>query len=138
VVTRLAPGSLLTTHVGYDDGEHHADMLELLEAEIRAEGRSYFWVNAYDQRGFAGDQREFAAQWLKRNRPSLNGVGVLFKSRAMDMALSLLSMLSRQHGFIQFYSKIAEFEDAIAKVTPGFRRLPKLPPDVSVASSDKR
>jgi hypothetical protein len=130
VITRLAPGFVLVTGVGYNDG-HCAPLItaELTQA-IPAQGKLITFVNLAGQTGQASVAREWWAAWVKEHRPQLGGTHMLVRSKMMDMAISVLGMIIGG-GMIKAHSNVAAFEAVIKEHVPGFGRLPvfaDLPP----------
>lgn len=129
VVTRLAPGRMLVTGIGYNDGRCAPLITEEMSRSVPAGGKLFPFVNLSAQTGQASEAREWWAEWVKANRAQLDCTHMLVQSRMMDMAISVLGMLIG--GGIKAHSQRASFEAAITAAVPGFRHLPAyadLPP----------
>ena len=129
LVTHLAPGRVLVTGIGYNDGRCAPLVTAELLRGLPAGSKLIAFANLSAQTGQAGAGREWWADWVKANRAQLECSHMFVRSRMMDMAISVLGMLVG--GGIKAYSDLASFERAIAENVPGFRRLPEykdLPP----------
>lgn len=129
VVTWLAPDCVLATAIGYDDGACSRQVTDELERAIAKGHRLTGFVDMSRQSGQSMASRDVWTAWAKRNRPQLVCAHMLVKSRMMDMAISVFSMLIG--GGIESYSSVALFEAAIRAKVPGFVHLPTysdLPP----------
>lgn len=125
IVTRLAPGCVLVTGIGYNDGRCAPLVTEELERVISQGHKLTAFVDMSRQSGQASVSREWWATWVKKNRERLVCSHMLVQSRMTDMAISVLGMLVG--GGIRSYSSVALFEGAIAAAVPGFKRLPTYP-----------
>jgi len=129
VMTRLAPGRMLVTGIGYNDGRCAPLITEEMTRSVSAEGNLIAFVDLSAETGQSSDAREWWAEWAKSHRAELECTHMLVRSRMIDMAISVLGMLIG--GGIKAHSEQATFEAAIAAAVPGFRQLPKytdLPP----------
>ena len=123
VMTRLAPGRMLVTGIGYNDGRCAPLITEEMTRAMPPGGTLIAFVNLSAQTGQASDAREWWAEWAKGHREKLECTHMLVRSRMMDMAISVLGMLIG--GGINAHSEQASFEAAITAAVPGFRQLPK-------------
>jgi len=121
-VTHLAPGCLLLTEFGYDDGEVNDRLYAAIEAAIAQHGGVTVFLDARAQTGVAASSRDRAAVWLKTNKPKVRGSHLLFRSKLLELAIALANLTSG--GVTKGYTNVAEFERVIAKHVPGFTRLP--------------
>jgi len=123
VVTPLAPGRMLVTGIGYNDGRCAPLITEEMTRALRRDGKLIAFVNLSAQTGQASEAREWWAEWAKAHRGQLEHTHILVRNRMMDMAISVLGMLVG--GGIKAHSEPASFEAAITAAVPGFRQLPK-------------
>jgi hypothetical protein len=126
IVTRLAPGALLVSGIGYNSGECAPLITAELTRVIATGAKLSPFVNLAEQTGQASAAREWWAEWVQQNRAQLGTAHILVRSRIMDMAISVLAMVVGG-GMIKAHSNVAEFEAVIAAQVPGFRRLPLFP-----------
>lgn len=126
VVTRLAPGHLLLTGIGYNSGESAPLITADMGHEIPKDGKLSVYVNLSAETGQTSAAREWWADWVKLHRPKLNSTHFLVRSRIMEMAISVLGMIVGG-GNIKAYSSEANFIAIVAENVPGFRQLPSFP-----------
>ncbi len=126
VVTRLAPGHLLVTAIGYNSGESAPLITADMAHEIPHGGKLSVYVNLSAETGQASAAREWWADWVKHRQPELNLTHILVRNRIMEMAISVLAMIVGG-GNIKAHSSEASFISIIAEGVPGFRQLPKFP-----------
>ena len=123
VFTHLAPGTVLTTAIGYNTGDSAPLLTAEMTKAIPPGGKLFTFVNLSLQTGQASAAREWWADWVKRNREQLGPTHMLVRSKVMDMAISVTAMIIGG-GMIKSHSSLASFEAAIATQVPGFRSLP--------------
>jgi len=126
IVTRLAPGYVLVTGIGYNSGECAPLITAELARAIPAGGKVTSFVNLAAQTGQASVAREWWSQWVDQNRAQVATTHMLVQSRMMDMAISVLGMVLGG-GMIKAHSDVAAFEALIAAQVPSFRKLPVFP-----------
>src|SRR3954469_2513816 len=63
VMTRLAPGRMLVTGIGYNDGRCAPLVTEEMSRAVPTEGKLIAFVNLSAQTGQASDAREWWAEW---------------------------------------------------------------------------
>jgi hypothetical protein len=126
VVTRLAPGFVLITGIGYNSGECAPLITAELARAIPEGGKLAAFVNLAEQHGQASIAREWWADWVKQHRAQLAVTHILVRSRMMDMAISVLGMIIGG-GMIKAHSDVTAFEAVISVSMPAFRRLPEFP-----------
>jgi len=130
VITRLGPGSVLVTGIGYNSGECAPLVTAELSRAMPAGGKLSAFVNLSGQTGQASIAREWWATWSKQNREQLTTTHMFIRSKMMDMAVSVLVMIIGSE-MIRTHSNRTTFEAAIAERVRGFRALPAyadLPP----------
>jgi hypothetical protein len=126
VITRLAPGFVLVTGLGYNDG-HSAPLITAeMTLAIPEQGKLVAFVNLAGETGQASVARDWWAAWVKHNRPRLGSTHILVRSKVMDMAISVLGMIIGG-GNVKAYSNVASFEAMIKEHVPAFVRLPTFP-----------
>lgn len=127
VVKRLAPGKLLLTAIGYEDGGTFELLTREIEAEVaRTGGPVTIYCDLTEETGMSTDSREQWGRWARGRQNNIQGAHVLVRSRLVDMAISLLGLVTGG-GALQSYSDPAKFERAIARDVPRFRGLPCYP-----------
>jgi hypothetical protein len=126
VVTWLAPGRVLVTGIGYNDGRSAPLVTTELTRGFPQDGKLIAYANFSAQTGQASVSREWWEKWVKENIDHLERTNMLVRSRMMYMAISVLGMVVGSTG-IKVYSEVATFEAVIAKDLPGFRHLPTFP-----------
>lgn len=126
VISRLAPGSLLVTGIGYNSGACAPLVTAELSRAIPAGGKLSAFVDLSGQSGQASIAREWWADWVKQNRPQLTTTHMFVHSWMMDMAISVLVMIIGSE-MIRTHSTRTTFEAAIAERVRGFRALPSYP-----------
>lgn len=123
VVTILAPGHVLLTLYGYNDGEVASHYYAAMEAEMHSAGFLVLFMDSREQSGISPEERERASEWTKKWQGKKYRSGhLLFKSRLLEMALAVVRLMTG-HVLIG-YSRTEEFEEVIARAVPGFSRLP--------------
>ena len=126
ILTRLAPGQMLVTGIGYNSGDSAPLITTEMSREIPRGGKLSAYVNLSAETGQASAAREWWADWVKQHRPELNETHLLVRSRIMEMAISVLGMIVGG-GNVKPHSSEAAFVSIIAAAVPGFRQLPTFP-----------
>jgi hypothetical protein len=132
VVERVAPGHLLLTAWGYDDGSYQPPVFARFEDEIRDAGALTLWIDSRHQTGSAHAARTYSRRWLSPRRDQVRGLHVLVGSRLMDMVLSLAIMVFGRE-WAHSYGTPQELERAMRQLVPGFLRLPVYPAEFAEA-----
>jgi hypothetical protein len=122
VLTRLKPGAVLMTAVGWDDGSLGDRFLEALDEEIAKTGSVVAFVDSRATRGVTSEVRERVGRWTKEHRPQFRACHLLFSSKLVEMTVAVVNLMTG--GFFRTYSDVATFERAIARDVPGFVHLP--------------
>jgi hypothetical protein len=124
VATRAAPGVIIATHIGFDDGEVLDRYLEMVGQEIEMAGSIALFIDAGEQSGLAGDARDRAANWMKSAAKGATvSSDLLIKSKLLEMAMSILTMLTGNSKNMKYHSDARSYEKALARKGPFLDRL---------------
>jgi len=126
VLQRLARGVLLITAVGDFETPSASETMKDFENELEVGGKLVLFINLLERKSVASSSRQSWSEWARKHRDRLRS-HVLVRSKLVDMAISVIAMLAGGVS-VKSYSNVADFEAAIAREVPGFRRLPPLPP----------
>lgn len=128
-VKRLAPGKILLTAIGYEDGGTFDLLQAELEKEIARTGPPgvTIYCDLTDETGIAPESRERWGKWSKSHgEGAVAATHILVRSRLVDMAISLIGLFVGGGG-MQSYADAAKLEAVIKRDVPGFRGLPRYP-----------
>lgn len=125
VVQRLAPGVLLFTALGDFDVPLAEGPMADFDREIEEHGSLVLCLNLLERKAIASGSRKPWTEWAAKHRGKIHA-HLLMRSKLVGMAISVMAMLA---GGIPLtcYSELADFEEAIARLVPGMRRLPPIP-----------
>lgn len=125
----LRPGFLLITTVGSATEPRDRDvelaMLREFEIEIERAAMLTTFLDLRETSRMNGDSREMVATWMRKHKPQLNPGHILLRSKLMEMAISILGMLTGG-GMINTYSKPQAFLDVVRAVAPRITALPTI------------
>ncbi len=125
LVSFLAPGVLLLTGAGgYQPTAAEGPMPDM-DQEIARAGKLVLFLNMLDRERLSGGSREMWLPWLKRHHGKIE-THVLVRSKLLDMAMTVMAIVGGGVT-LKSYSSPDEFVKAIARVVPGFTRLPVVP-----------
>ncbi len=128
VLKRLAPGKILLTGIGYEDGGTFDALTAELQAEAdRAPGGVTIYCDLWEETGMSPDSRERWGKWSRDTARPIVGTHILVRSKIVDMAISLIGLFVGGSGQIQSYADPQKLERVIARDVPGFRGLPRYP-----------
>jgi hypothetical protein len=122
-VRRLQPGVLLFHYVGHLRQIFYDPLIEETEAELerqKGQRKLVILADCYDLQSVETAFRERWSDWLKRHEDNVQIVFGLIKSKLIDMAVSIMTLVSRNHQ-IRTFSSIPAFEAAIAREVPSLR-----------------
>jgi hypothetical protein len=122
VVTQLAPGHVLLTLFGYNDGELAPAYYGALNAVVAAAGFLVVYMDSREQTGISSSERDRATVWTKELGSKYRAGHLLFRSRLLELAVAIANLALG--GVVRTYSKVEAFEKAIAAAVPGFKSLP--------------
>lgn len=122
VMTRLAPGHMLVTLHGYNDGSTSAAYYRDLDVELERAGFLHIYLDTREQRGISAEEREATVAWSNRVGDRYRGGHVLFSNRLIELAVAIVNMVLG--GKVKTYSRLDAFEAAIRANVPGFDGLP--------------
>jgi hypothetical protein len=122
VVLATAHGEVLDEK----DVRVEAAVLAELESEIDRAGTLTLFADLRQSPRVPSLSREKIAEWTRRHRARLLPSHVLVRSKLMEMAVSIVSMLIGQTVF-EVYTRPAAFLASIKKVAPMLTELPTVP-----------
>lgn len=134
VVQRLAPGVLLMTALGDFAVPLEDGLMRDFDREIEEHGSLVLCLNLLDRKAISAGSRKPWTDWATKNRGKIR-VHVLMRSKLVGMAISVMAMLAGGIP-VTTYSEVAEFEEAIARLVPGLRRLPPLPARARIGADE--
>lgn len=111
----IAPGLLYCRLAGYIKMEHVEQLLFAANKEIRTGFRAHLFIDADDVHGYDTEVRKVFQTWAKRNRVSVKGVWVLYRSPLVKMGLSLANAYTS--GIIRGFGNSDEFDQALSEAT---------------------
>ena len=118
--TQLRPGAVLVKIVGYDTGAIGNATFDELGAAVGRFGRFHLFVDLSETMGAKTEVREAWTHWFQANRQNVHQIAILVQSKFVHTAVEIAKFFSRTGELITIYSDPKLFEDAIAKVVPGF------------------
>jgi hypothetical protein len=111
----IAPGLVHSRVAGYVRMQHVEPIIFAANSEIQKGYRVLVFVDGDDVHGYETEVRKVFQTWAKRNRASIQGVWVLFRSPLVKMGLNVASAFTG--GLIRGYVSPEEFERAITDAT---------------------
>jgi len=124
VLTNLAPGYILVTSYGYNDGLTGGISCGEIDRIIASNGWVVVFMDSRDVTGIDGKERDRLGKWVKSHGEKYRMGHVLFRSKIIDLAVALVSLMTG--GKVKSYSNVKDFERVIASHVPGFKGLPDL------------
>lgn len=125
VVTRLAPGLVLITVRGYNDGELLEQLHRIVDAEIAVSGGGATFIDSRLQTGASPEARDASARWAKNMGATLRSSNLLFSSKVLEVIVAAANFMIGG-GKTKAYSDVRKFEMAIEREIPGFTILPRI------------
>ena len=126
-VANLKPGFILITIAGGaklpGDRAVEDALFREFEIELERSGMLTVFADIRETTRMAGESRELTTNWMRKYRAQLNPAHTLFRSKLMEMAMSLIAMVVGG-GMINTYSKPQAFLEAIRAVAPRITALP--------------
>jgi len=120
----LKPDLLLVTISGHDRGQFGSEPLDAIAARFPAAGALDLFVDTRDTARAAVKVSEEWTAWFLANRPRLKQVGILVGSKPMEVTVGIAKHMSRTGELIKIYPAPAQFEEAVARHSPGFKLAP--------------
>lgn len=124
VISELKPGYVLLTYRGDNDGEIGDACYAELDRIIERDGFVVTFMDSRLQASVAWHERERAIEWARRQRAAYREGHLLFRSRLLEMALAVGNLALRTN--LRGYARVEDFERAITRYVPGFKKLPDL------------
>lgn len=129
-VAVLKPGVvLLSAHgevVEQKDVNVETAMLLELEAELERAKSLMVFADLRQSPRVPAASRENISQWLRRHRARLLPSHVLAQSKMLEMAMSIISMLSGS-GLFEIHTRPVKFLTLVKRVAPELTELPEVP-----------
>jgi hypothetical protein len=122
VITILAPGHVLFTLYGYNDGKIADEYYKILDDQVAKAGFVHVYMDAREQSGVTSEERDRTARWTKALGAKYRGGHLLFRSRLLELAVAIVNLFTG--GVVSSYSNVDAFEAAIRREIPGFKKLP--------------
>ena len=119
-LTRLAPGVTFFLCRGYFPTTYAAPMIAMADREIRVTKKLVMAVDAWELSSVESGFREAWTVWFKAHKRDVQ-MELLIKSKLMEMAASLANLFTGAK-IVSTHSRVEEWERAVAKAVPGFRR----------------
>lgn len=119
--TQLRPGAVLVKIVGYDTGEIGNGPFDELAAEIARFGRIHVFLDLSEAVGAKTEVREAWTHWFQASRQNVHKIAVLVGSKFVQTAVEVAKLFSRTGDLVTLYEDPQLFQEAIAKVAPGFK-----------------
>jgi len=114
-VETVASGLLHCRVAGYVRLAHAEPIIFAANNEIRRGFRPMVFVDADDVHGYEVQVRLVFQTWAQRNRDSIEGVWVLYRSALVKMGVGLAQAFTG--GVIRGYGSTEEFDRALAEAT---------------------
>jgi hypothetical protein len=125
----LKPGVVLATARGEavvaEDSEVEAALLAELERELARAGSLTLFADLRLSERMPAKSRDHIAQWTRRHQAALRPSHVLVKSKLLEMAVSVLTMLIG--GSIEVHVRPQPFLELLRRVAPQLTELPTVP-----------
>src|SRR5450432_1760141 len=129
-VAVLKPGVVLASAHGEvaDAGDARVEeaMLTELDRELERAGTLTLFADLRESPRMPAASREKIAQWTRRHQARLLPSHVLVRSKLIEMALSMITMMVGG-GLFKVHTKPQPFLDLIKKVAPKLTELPRVP-----------
>lgn len=129
-VAILKPGVVLVSARGEvadaQDSRAEAGVLAELDLEFDRAGRLTLFADLRASARIPAVSRENLAKWLRRHQARLLPSHVLVRSKLVEMALSIITMLVGS-GVFKIHSDVQTFLGLVKKVAPKLTELPRVP-----------
>lgn len=119
-LSRLAPGVTFFLCRGYFPTSYAEPMIAVAAHEIRVSKKLVMAVDAWELSSVESGFRETWTTWFRAHKHDVS-MELLIRSKLMEMAASLANLFTGVN-LISTHSKVDEWERAVAKSVPGFRR----------------
>lgn len=124
-LTRLADGIVFVQAVGSGSTPVDQAFFEELEKELTRSAQLELYCDVRGQSRIARESRDIAVKWGKEHRAVITKTNILVTSRLVEMALSVIGMMSGSP--MTIYSNEERFLLAVRKRVPSFKNPPLLP-----------
>lgn len=126
----LRPGVMLVTArgevIGADDVKVEVAMLQELEAELARAGQLKAFADLRESQRMPSTSRERIAIWAKRHESRVVEAHVLLRSKLLEMAMSIVSMLVGSDR-VAIHTSQSAFLALVKRAAPDFSELPRAP-----------
>ena len=127
----LKPGLILMTVLGAssnaEDTRAELAMFAEMDQELERSGKLQVYCDLRETGRMTASSRDISAKWIKRHQVRLEPSHVLLRSKLVEMAMAVLSMLVGG-GMIRTYSKADVFLEALRKAGAKVASLPLIQP----------
>lgn len=127
-VALLKPAFMLITVVGaaksIEDRAVEYAVLRELDLELDRSGMLTIFCDLREMTRLAAESRDAFGSWGKRHQKRINASHVLIRSKLIEMATTLISVLAG--GVLKTYTRPQVFLEAIRAVAPKLTALPEL------------
>lgn len=113
------PGLAEIRYIGLATGAFPREIQPHLDRWVAAGKRITLFVDAAELKSYETEFRSLWATWMKTNRARLDGVHILFRSKLVEMGISIVNPFVG--GFIVPWSDRAGFEAALHKARDAAR-----------------
>jgi hypothetical protein len=129
-VAILKPGFVLASARGEladaEDARAEEGVLAELDREFERAGTLTLFADLRESARIPAVSRDKMAKWLRRHHARLLPSHVLVRSKLVEMALSIITMLVGS-GLFKIYSNHEAFLGLVKKVAPKLTELPRVP-----------
>jgi hypothetical protein len=126
----LKPGLVLVSAHGEvadaQDAGAEAALLAELDCELERAGTLTLFADLRESPRMPAASREKIAHWTRRHQARLLPSHALVRSKLLEMALSIITMLVGG-GVFKIHTSARSFLDALKKVGPALSELPRVP-----------
>jgi hypothetical protein len=119
-LSRVTPGVLLCVCSGQFPVSYAQPMIKVAEHEVRMAGKLVMATDAWELASVDTGFREAWTEWFKANKHHFR-MELLVRTRLMQMAADLANLFTGL-AVVKTYSKVPEWERAVAREVPNFRR----------------
>ena len=127
-VAVLKPAFMLITASGgaksIEDSAVERAVLREMDLELARSGMLTIFCDLREMTRMAADSRETFGAWGKRHQKRINASHVLIRSKLIEMATALISVLAG--GVLKTYTRPQAFLEAIRAVAPKLTELPEI------------
>jgi hypothetical protein len=124
-MSRVTSGVLLYVCTGQFRTSYAQPMIKVAEHEVRMAGKLLMVTDAWELASVDTGFREAWTEWFKAHKHHFR-MELLVRTRLMQMAADLANLFTGL-AVVKTYSKVPEWERAVAREVPSFRRSAPVP-----------